>query len=423
MSNAPANNKSIGPMQQTGGNGISKPKILVFTTVYPNVAQPNFGLFVRARMSRVGAELPMVVVAPVAWFPLLGLLRLIKPEFRPPVPKFEIQDGIEVYHPRFFSIPRYLKFLDGFFLAIGSYGTLKEIKKRFDFDILDSHFVFPDGHAASILGRWLKKPYTITLRGQIAAISKTRLRKKLACASMAGAARVFSVSESLRQGAIELGEQPEHIRVIGNGVDLENFYAEDVDMCRQRFGLPKTAKVLVSVGGLTERKGFHRVIEHLPYLLEKFQDLHLLIAGGPSPEGNWEEKLKRQTIELGLTDKVHFLGPVSPKELRFVYSAGDVFVLATRMEGWANVFLEAMACGLPVVTTRVGGNAEVVNSPSVGIVVTYGEKEALRDALLDALRCPWDSAQIIAYARDNSWKKRIPILVDEFNEIKRRHCT
>ncbi len=372
-------------------------------------------------MSRVAAELPMIVVAPVAWFPLLGLLRLIKPEFRPPVPKFEIQDGIEVYHPRFFSIPRYLKFLDGFFLAIGSYGTVKKIKERFDFDIIDSHFVFPDGHAASILGRWLKKPYTITLRGQIAAISQTWLKKKLACSAMAGAAKVFSVSESLRQGAIAMGEPPEHVRVIGNGVDLTNFYPENLEHCRQRFGLPKTAKVLISVGGLTERKGFHRVIEHLPYLLEQFPDLHLVIAGGPSPEGNWEEKLKRQTSELGLTDKVHFLGPVSPKELRHVYSAGNVFVLATRMEGWANVFLEAMACGLPVVTTRVGGNAEVVSSPSLGIVVTYGDKIALRDAIADSLRRSWDNQQIISYAKDNSWKKRIPILVDEFDAIKKKH--
>lgn len=398
-------------------SSVRKPKILVFTTVYPNQIQPNFGLFVRARMSRVGLELPMVVVAPVAWFPFLSLLRLFKPGFRPTVAKLEVQDGIEVHHPRFFSIPGYLKFLDGFFLALGSYQSLKSIRKKFDFDIIDSHFVFPDGHAASILGWLFDKPYTITLRGQITAISRTWLRKKLACFAMLKAAKVFSVSESLRQGAIALGERPEHIRVIGNGVDLENFYAEDGEYCRQRLGLPKEANILVSVGGLTERKGFHRVIEHLPELMKKIINLHLVIAGGPSPEGNWEERLKRQVVELGVTQNVHFLGPISPIELRYVYSAGDVFVLATRMEGWANVFLEAMACGLPVVTTQVGGNAEVVCSDSLGIIVPYGDKAALCRAIEKSFQRSWDKEKIMAYARDNSWKNRIPVLLNEFNEI------
>ena len=393
------------------------PRILVFTSVYPNSVQRNFGLFVRARMSRVGALLPMVVVAPVAWFPLLGLIRLVKPNFRPAVPYFEVQDGIEVYHPRFFSIPGYFKFLDGFFLALGSVSTLLRIRRSFDFDIIDSHFVFPDGHAASLLSQWLKRPFTVTLRGQIAALSTTTIRKYLSLGALRRAAKVFSVSESLRQGAIAMGESAEHIRVIGNGVDLDNFAREGQNQSRARLGLPREARILISVGGLTERKGFHRVIATLPELLAKFPDLHLVIAGGPSPEGDWEQKLKRQVVELGVEGAVHFLGPVAPAELRYVYSAGDVFVLATRMEGWANVFLEAMACGLPVVTTLVGGNAEVVSSPDFGILVPYGDGNALRDALATALSGDWDREAIIGYAKSNAWSTRIPILIEEFSRI------
>ncbi len=404
-------------LHQATKERLQKPRILVFTTVYPNEAQPNFGLFVRARMSRVAADLPLVVVAPVAWFPFLGLFRRFKPGFRPEVKKFELQNGIEVHHPRFFSVPGHLKFLDGFFIALASYRKIKSIQKKFDFDIIDSHFVFPDGHAASILGQFFEKPFTITLRGQISALSRTFLRKKFAVSSMLKAVKVFSVSESLRQGAIEMGERPEHIRVIGNGVDLDNFYPENAGFCRQRLGLSDHDKVLISVGGLTERKGFHRVIELLPELLKKFNNLHLVIAGGPSPEGNWEEKLKRLTMDLRLTENVHFLGPISPQELRYVYSAGNVFVLATRMEGWANVFLEAMACGLPVVTTQVGGNVEVVCSESLGITVPYGDSEALRMAIEDSLQRNWNNEEIIDYARDNSWKKRIPILIGEFEKI------
>jgi glycosyltransferase involved in cell wall biosynthesis len=371
-------------------------------------------------MSRVGKFLPLVVVAPVPWFPFLGLIRLARPNYRPAVPYFESQDGIDVYHPRFLSIPGYLKFLDGLLQAICTLPTLLRIRKEFDFDIIDAHFVYPDGVAAHLLSRWLNRPYTVTLRGQIEVISRTRLRRRLSLAALRRAARVFSVAESLRQGAVRMGETPEHIRVVGNGVDSEKFTRENRPECRARLGLPLDAPVLVSVGGLTERKGFHRVIEVLPDLRRRFTGLRLVIAGGASPEGDWEKRLKRQVAELGISDAVHFLGPVSPSELRFVYSAGDVFVLATRMEGWANVFLEAMACGLPVVSTLVGGNAEVVNAPELGILVPYGDGRALHDALSSALNRRWDSERIMRYARANSWDARIPVLIDEFRRIHSR---
>ena len=130
--------------------------------------------------------------------------------------------------------------------------------------------------------------------------------------------------------------------------------------------LPSDAPVLVSVGALVERKGFHRVMECLPILRSRHPGLRYLIVGGASPEGDWSAVLRRRAQELGLQDCVVFLGPLAPERLKVPLSAADVFVLATRNEGWANVFLEAMACGLPVVTTDVGGNAEVVCDRGAG---------------------------------------------------------
>jgi len=88
-------------------------------------------------------------------------------------------------------------------------------------------------------------------------------------------------------------------------------------------------------------------------------------------------------------------------------SASDIFVLATRNEGWANVFLEAMACGLPVVTTDVGGNAEVVCREELGSIVPFGDAAALQQALSDALSKDWDRTAILDYARDNQWDRRV----------------
>jgi glycosyltransferase involved in cell wall biosynthesis len=167
----------------------------------------------------------------------------------------------------------------------------------------------------------------------------------------------------------------------------------------------------------------HRVIECLPALRRHHPRIQYLIVGGASPEGDWGEKLRRQVDDLGLTDVVRFLGQVPPERLKVPLSASDVFVLATRNEGWANVFLEAMACGLPVVTTLVGGNAEVVNLPELGILVPYGDRKSLHDALCEALTRGWDTDRIVGYARNNSWDTRIPALIEEFCRIHRQRLT
>jgi glycosyltransferase involved in cell wall biosynthesis len=152
----------------------------------------------------------------------------------------------------------------------------------------------------------------------------------------------------------------------------------------------------------------------LPRLRQRHPGLRLLVVGGPSPEGDWTEPLATLARELGIDDAVVFAGPQPPDALRQWLSAADVFVLATRNEGWANVFLEAMACGLPVVTTRVGGNAEVVNAPGLGTVVPFGDEPALEAAIDGALRTPWERAHIRAYAEANTWDRRIDQLEREF---------
>jgi glycosyltransferase involved in cell wall biosynthesis len=177
--------------------------------------------------------------------------------------------------------------------------------------------------------------------------------------------------------------------------------------------------VLVSVGGLVERKGFHRVIALLPRLRERHPGLRYLVVGGASPEGDMSASLRRQVTDLGLEGVVQFVGALASDQVRWPLSAADVFVLATSNEGWANVFLEAMACGLPVVTTDVGGNAEVVCRPELGTVVPFGSERALFDALDTALGQQWDRNTIVDYARSNTWDNRIDVLLGEFRALSR----
>lgn len=393
-----------------------EPRLIVFSSLFPNAVQPNAGLFVRERMFRVGKLLDVVVVSPKPWFPGQGLIRRLRPGYRPMPGVEEAQKGFRVLFPRFLAIPGALRGLDSFFMALGSYLTLRRLKRQ-GYNLIDAHFAYPDGHAASRLGRWLRLPVSVTLRGTEVPQSRNPM--------LAGKLRqvfqrvdfVIAVSDSLRRLALGMGLDEARSLVVGNGVDADRFSPVSRQEARARFGLPEGARVLVTVGGLVERKGFHRVIDCLPELLGRHPDLYYLVVGGGSPEGDMSAALRAQVERLGLAERVLFLGPTPPDDLKWPLSAADLFVLSTRNEGWANVILEAMACGLPVVATDVGGNAEVIADADLGLIVPFGDHAALVAALDQALTRKWDGARLRQYALENSWDNRVRRLAALFRTL------
>jgi teichuronic acid biosynthesis glycosyltransferase TuaC len=178
-----------------------RPALLVWSSLFPSPAQPQAGIFVRERMFRVAAELPITVLAPQPWFPLQGLIRLRRPHFRPAAPPYERQLGVEVYRPRYFSVPG----VDGWFMALAALHTARRLKQAGRLDVIDAHFGYPDGYAAARVAAWLHVPFTVTLRGTEARHSRDpKLRRRLRYA-LVRAARIFAVAESLRQTAIGIG--------------------------------------------------------------------------------------------------------------------------------------------------------------------------------------------------------------------------
>lgn len=397
----------------------TSPRLLVFSSLFPSGVAPNAGVFIRERMFRVGKHVPIVVVAPQAWFPGQAIIRRFRPHFRPMAPRREVMDGIAVHRPYFFCIPAILKWTDGLFMALSSFLAVRGVARDHGANVIDAHFGYPDGYAAVLLGRWLKLPVILTLRGKEARQARTGVAALLKQA-IVGADQLIAVSAALQALAVEQGANPARVQVIGNGVDLAKFTAIPRLEARRQIGLPADAKVLISVGTLVERKGFHRVIECLPGLLAAHPTLRLVIVGGAGAEGDIGAQLRRTVSTLGLDDRVHLLGPLAPDRLSVALSAANVFVLATSYEGWANVFLEAMACGLPVVTTDVGGNAQVVNDRSLGHIVPFGDPDRLRGAIDEALKTSWDRAAIRAYAESNSWDRRMQPLIDAYHQLLSR---
>ena len=396
--------------------------LVVFSALFPSAVRPGAGLFIRERMFRVAQHRPLAVVSPQPWFPGQSLIRWLRPGYRPQAPALEIQQGICVYHPRFLSVPGLLRQFDGWAMALASFWLLRRLKRQ-GAQLIDAHFAYPDGEAATRLGCWLGLPVTLTLRGTEVPHSKNPLLRPRLSRTLAAVSRVFSVSDSLRRLAIELGATAAQTEVVSNGVDTARFHPVDRTAARRRYDIPETAQVLISVGALVERKGMHRVIDCLPALIQRHPELHYLIVGSGGPEGDMGAELAAQVARLGLADRVHFLGPLPPDELKWALSAADVFVLATRNEGWANVFLEAMACGLPVITTDVGGNAEVVCRAELGTIVPFGDAVALQQALDTALDQDWNRAAILEYARANQWDKRVAQLLRAYDCLLHRTAT
>lgn len=372
-------------------------------------------------MFRVGRHIPIVVVSPQPWSPFDWIVRLFRRSFRPAMSRFERMDGIEIHRPRWLSLPGIAKRYDGWLMWRGSERCVRKLQRRFDATVIDAHFLYPDGWAATRISRRLGLPCTITLRGSKDEWLIGTDRERFLVEAMHSATRLFSVSESLRRNVAEkLGIPREKVTVIGNGVDWRRFRAVDRAEARRELGIAQDAEVLIGVGGLVSRKGFQRIIPLIPLLRETHPGLLYLIVGGGTTQGDMRRELEALARQHGVADCVVFCGPQKPENLSRYYSAADVFVLATEHEGWANVFLEAMACGLPVVTTRVGGNAEVVLEPETGYLVDWWDPQAFASAIDRALAHRWAREAIVEYARSNSWDSRVERLVAEFDRLSRQ---
>lgn len=406
----------MAPEQLARGDAeeVSAVRALVLSSVFPNSKQPNFGRSVQARVRRVARHCELVVVAPVPWFPLNGLIR---GSHWSGIPRAEWQEGVRVYRPRFFCTPRYGKWLDGVFYASTLIPFLRRFRREFPFELIDAHFAYPDGFAAALAGKVLGCPIMITLRGSLVRLATYRLHRPQLRFALSAAARIVAVSDSLKQVAVSLGVSAEKVRVVPNGVDGDLFRPLDRAEARRSVGLPPDGRVLISVGPLNEGKGHHRVVTLLPDLLRECPDLLYVIVGDERPGDNYRPVLDRLVNCYGLQEHVRIVEERPHSEIPRWLAAADVFCLATRSEGWSNAIMEALACGLPVVTTRVGGNPEIIANDTLGLLVPSNDDRPLATAILAAFDRPWDRTVIASHARRYSWDAASAAVLEEWQRI------
>lgn len=365
-------------------------KILTFSTLFPNTEKPGHGIFVETRLRHLVAtgQVEARVVAPVAWFPSTH------PRFgnyakMARVPRTEVRHGLRVEHPRYPVLPKIGMNVAPLLLAQAAKPAIARIiDEGYDFDLIDAHYFYPDGVAAAMLARHFNKPFVVTARGSdITLLPQFALPRRMIKWAARRADAVITVCNALRDEVVALGVPAERVTSLRNGVDLQLFRPVE----RQ----PNPLFTLLTVGHLVPVKAQELIVAALPLL----PDVRLVVAGDGPNRGMLEDLARRLKVD----DRVQFLGAVPQAQLREHYGAADALVLASSREGWANVLLESMACGTPVVASRVYGTPEVVAAPEAGVLMAERTPQGVADAV-NALRAHYpDRAATRRYAEGFSW--------------------
>ena len=386
--------------------------MLTLSTLYPDQGRPGFGGFVERQAAGLAArdDIEVEVVAGIGLPPWPLSLH---PHYRLPrkLPLEEIRAGLRIHRPRFRVLPG-IPARSARALSAAALPLVKGLHARAPFDVIDAEFFWPDGVAAMQLSRALGIPFSVKARGSDIHFwgERPAIRAQIIeAASEAGG--LLAVSEAMKASMIALGMNGEGIRVHHTGLDLDRFVPIDRAAARARLGIE--GPLIVSAGALIPIKGHRLAIEALAGL----PGVTLILAG----DGPERKALEQQARRLGLSERVRFLGARPHAELPGLLAAADALVLASEREGLANVWVEALACGTPLVISDAGGAREVIDRPAAGRIVARSPS-AIADAVREILAAPPTQAAVRASAERFSWARNASELADHLSAVSaQRH--
>ena len=386
-------------------------RLLSIATLYPNAHQPRFGTFVARQLEALAArgDWDVTVINPIGAPPVaFGRYReLTKAAVT------GVERGVTVHRPRFTLIPKWGGPINPRMIARSVLPLARRLHELAPFDLVDAQFFYPDGPAAARLAEALGLPLSIKARGadiQFWGGKAYALRQMRDAAERAGG--LLAVSEALAADMAELGLPGEKITVHYTGLDRALFRpmnrAESRGRLEKELGIPAEGALLATVGALIPRKGQQFVIR----ALARIPGARLALVG-TGPDRAALETLVR---ESGMAERVHFLGSLDHERLPLVLSAADAMVLPSASEGLANAWVEALACGCPLVITEAGGARELVTWPEAGRIVARDADE-IAAALCELLEDPPAREAVAAGAARFSWEANAAALAEYYEGL------
>lgn len=388
-------------------------RVLSLSTLYPNAAQPRFGTFVARSLEALARrdDCEVTVINPVGIPPI----RFGRYHALAHAAVGGIEHGIAVYRPTFPLIPKVGGRFNPALMARAVLPLARKLHEKHRFDLLDAQFFYPDGPAIAKIADELGLPYSIKARGaDIQYWGGKPYARKAMQAAADKAAGLLSVCEALAGDMAAIGLPQDKISIHYTGLDRDRFRPLNHTQIRPRLGrelgipLTDSEPLLATLGALIPRKGQEFVIGALPQL----PGARLLLVG----KGEDEAKLRAQAQALGVADRVHFTGLLDHDVLPILLSAADLMVLPSASEGLANAWIEALACGTPLVITDAGGARELVTHRDAGLIVDRSSA-AIAAGVTDLLGDMPRREATSAMAERFSWDANAAALADHYRAI------
>lgn len=305
---------------------------------------------------------------------------------------------------------------------------LRQVVKERNIDIMHAHWAVPMGFVASLVRTITGVPLVVTLHGRDIRINPETgsnvpmlwYIKPFLRFTFQQADRLIVVSRSYRDYAQRAGASLEKIRVVYNGTDVDRFFPSEAGVMeiRKRHNVSLNSKLLLFVGDLAFHKGLDVFIRAIPRILECDPTVMALVVG----EGSERDNLLALCDELGLQDRVIFVGRIANAELPPYENSCDLFVMPSRDESFGVAVIEAMACGKPVVGTAVGGLVETIKDNQTGLLVEPDNVGQLAETIVRVLMDESLASRLGANARREietafSWVTVAQHTVDLYKEV------
>jgi len=391
--------------------------VLALSTLYPNAVNPRFGTFVARSLEALAkrGDWRVTLVNPIGLPPLaLGRYRPLA-ELAP----MSVEGGVTVHRPHFTLIPRIGARRNAAAIARAALPLVQAIHAETPIDVIDAQFFFPDGPAAALIARGLKQagglPLSIKARGSDITFwgEQSFARQQMLDAARA-ATGLLAVSRNLASQMAAMGMDEGKITLHYTGLDRDRFRPFGHTRLRSQlsrelgFAIPDNAPLLACVGALIERKGQAIAIA----ALQTIPGARLILVGNGADEAS----LRALAVNLGVADRVHFAGSIDHDLMPLILSAADVMVLPTVSEGLANAWVEALACGTPVVTCDVGGARELIASDTAGRLVAR-DPDAVAAGINAVLNNPPPREAVAALAEAFSWEANAAALAAHYERL------
>ena len=372
-------------------------RVLAITKIFPNAAEPLSAPFNRQQFAALRELCDLEVMATIPWFPGAGLLAKWSSAGKlARVPRRETIAGIDVTHPRTLFLPKLAHATWGPLYAASIAPILAPYRNKVD--IVLGSWAYPDGFAAIVAARLLGVPAVVKLHGSdINLIANIPGPRKMMSWALPKAACVVAVSRPLADEVVALGVDRDRVKIVMNGVDGDLFKPRDRAAARAALDLPATGPIAVYVGNLKPEKGVLALGRAWQTVVRDVPDATLLVVGDGPLRGDLEVLTKPPG------ERVRLIARQPLDRVPAYLAAADLLVLPSHSEGTPNVVLEALACGRRVVATSVGGVPDLITSPTLGALVPPRDPDALADALVVALRTPYDPAEVARLGARGGW--------------------